>query len=98
VGRETEGIKTDYLLLTDIRDFQARYEVADAPPLAQVRIAAKLVSARTRMIVQSMDADSEVRASQNSVASVVAAMNQALSDVQSQIVDWALKAPPPSRD
>jgi cholesterol transport system auxiliary component len=97
VGRDSEGIKTDYLLLTDIREFEAHYAVADAAPMAQVRIEAKLVNTRTRMIVQSADAHSEVPASQNSVPSVVAALNQALADVQSQIVEWALNAPPPAR-
>jgi cholesterol transport system auxiliary component len=97
VGRDSEGIKSDYLLVTDIREFEARYAVADTPPVAQVRIEAKLISVRTRMIVQSTDAHSEVQATQNSVLSVVAAMNQALAGVQSQIVSWALTAPPPKR-
>lgn len=96
VGRDSEGIKTDYLLITDIREFEAHYAAVDTSPIAQVRIEAKLVSARTRMIVQSLDAHSEVLAGQNSVASVVAAMNQALANVQAQIVDWALNAPLPT--
>jgi len=95
VGRETEGIKTDYLLMTDIREFQARYAVADTPPKIEVRISAKLVSARTRVIVQTIDAHSEIQINQNSVPSVVAAMNQALANVQAQIVEWALAAPAP---
>jgi cholesterol transport system auxiliary component len=97
VGRDSEGIKSDYLLVTDIRALEARYDVADAPPMAQVRIEAKLINAHTRTIVLSSDAHSEVRAAQNSVLSVVAAMNRALADVQSQIVTWVLTAPPPKR-
>jgi len=95
VGRETEGIRTDYLLLTDIREFQAHYAVADTPPKVEVRIAAKLVSARTRMIVRTIDAHSEIQTTQNSVPGVVAAMNQALANVQAQIVEWAMAAPAP---
>jgi len=97
VGRETEGLKSDYLLVTDIRAFQARYVVADTPPKAEVRIVAKLVSARTRTIVQSIDAQSSIQAVQNSIPSVVAAMNQALASVQTQIVEWAFRAPLPER-
>jgi cholesterol transport system auxiliary component len=96
VGRETEGLKSDYLLVTDIRDFQAHYDVADTPPRIEVRIAAKLIAARTRTIIQSFDAHSEIQTTQNSVPSVVAAFNQALAAVQSQIVEWTLKAPPPA--
>jgi cholesterol transport system auxiliary component len=97
VGRETEGLKSDYLMITDIRDFQARYAVADTPPKVEVRIVAKLLNARTRTIVQSIDAQSAIQVDQNSIASVVTAMNLALANVQSQIVEWALRAPPPER-
>ncbi|MGZ6008201.1 MAG: ABC-type transport auxiliary lipoprotein family protein [Rhizomicrobium sp.] len=96
VGRDTEGLKSDFLLVTDIRDFQARYDVPDTAPVAMVRIVAKVVAARTRTIVMSIDAHSEIQAGQNSVPSVVGAFNQALSAVQARIVETVLNAPPPS--
>ncbi|MGZ5924381.1 MAG: ABC-type transport auxiliary lipoprotein family protein [Rhizomicrobium sp.] len=96
VGRDTEGLKSDFLLVTDIRDFQARYDVPDTAPVAMVRIVAKVVAARTRTIVMSIDAHSEIQAGQNSVPSVVGAFNQALSAVQARIVEAVLNAPPPS--
>lgn len=95
VGRDTEGLKSDYLLVTDIRSFEARYAAPDAAPTVSVRIVAKLIAARTRTIVMSTDAQNEVQAGQNNVTSIVAAFNQALSAVQTQIVDAALNAPPP---
>ena len=95
VGRDTEGLKSDYLLETEIRDFQARYDVADGVPTVQVRIAAKLIATRGRTIAQSFIAHSEVAAGQNSVPAAVAAFNQALSATLGQIVDWALRAPMP---
>jgi cholesterol transport system auxiliary component len=97
VGRDTEGLKSDYLLQTDIRDFQARYDVADAPPVAVVRIGAKLIAAHGRTIVQSRILHSEVQTTENSVAGAVAALDQALSDTLAQIVGWSLDAPPPPR-
>src|SRR5215472_4049592 len=36
VVRDTEGIRTDYLLKVDVRDFEARYEQPDGPPTALV--------------------------------------------------------------
>jgi len=96
VGRDTEGLKSDYLLVSDIRDFQARYASPDTPPTAVVRIVAKLIAARTRTIVMSTDARGEVPASQNNVASVIAAFNQALTTVQQKIVQAALNAPAPA--
>ena len=95
VGRDTEGLKSDYLLVTDIRDFQARYDVPDEIPVAMVRIVAKIIASHTRTIVKSIDAHSEIRAGQNSVASVVTAFGQALSAVQVQIVEEAANVPPP---
>lgn len=95
VGRDTEGLKSDYLLVTDIRSFEAHYAAPDAAPMVSVRIVAKLIAARTRTIVTSKDAQNEVQAAQNNVASVVAAFNQALSSVQTQIVDAVLNAPAP---
>jgi cholesterol transport system auxiliary component len=95
VGRDTDGLKSDYLLLTDIRDFQARYDVADGTPTAMVNITAKLVAVRGRTIVDSHAAHAEVAASQNSVPAVAQAFNQALGSAVSQIVDWTLRAPPP---
>lgn len=95
VGRDTEGLKSDYLLETDIRDFEAVYETADTAPGVVVRIQAKLVSARGRTIVKALNARAEVPAAANSVPAVVAAMNEALGTVLNQIVDWALSAPPP---
>ena len=96
VGRDTEGLKSDYLLVSDIRDFQARYAAPDTPPSAVVRIVAKLIAARTRTIVMSTDARSDVQASQNNVAAVIAAFNQALTTVQQKIVEAALSAPAPA--
>ncbi len=97
VGRDTEGLKSDYLLETDIRDFEAVYEVADTAPSVVVRIQAKLVLARTRAIVQALNARAEAQAAANDVPSVVAAMNQALGTTMSQIVGWALTAPMPPK-
>jgi cholesterol transport system auxiliary component len=96
VGRDTEGLKSDYLLVSDIRDFNARYDTPDAAPVAVVRMVAKVIAARTRTIVLSVDAHSEIQAAQNSVPSVVEAFNQALANVQTKIVQAALNAPPPT--
>ena len=95
VGRDTDGLRSDYFLQTDIRDFQARYDVPDGIPTAVVRFSVKLIQARGRVITQIMIAHSEVAATANSVPAVAAAFNQALSDALGQVVGWALDAPKP---
>ncbi|HEY0107734.1 MAG TPA: ABC-type transport auxiliary lipoprotein family protein [Rhizomicrobium sp.] len=97
VGRDTEGFKSDYLLETDIRDFQAHYDAPDAVPTAVVRIAAKMVDAHTRTITLALVADSTVPAGANSVPAAVAALNAALANVLREIVDWASGAPMPAK-
>jgi cholesterol transport system auxiliary component len=97
VGRDTEGLKSDYLLETDIRDFQAHYDVEDGIPTAQVRIAARLIAAHGHAVVQSMIAHAGTAATANSVPAVVEAFDRALGETLSQIVEWALGAPTPAR-
>jgi len=97
VARDTDGLKSDYLLQTDIRDFEAVYETADTAPSAVVRIQARLVGVHSRAIIQALDARGETPATANTVPAVVAAMNQALGDTMAQIVGWALTAPMPPK-
>jgi cholesterol transport system auxiliary component len=95
VGRDTDILRSDYLLQTDIRDFQARYDVADTPPTAEVRIAAKLIAAHGRTITQITTVHKEVPTQQNSVPAATQAMNEALSQALADIVSWTLSAPQP---
>ncbi|MBS0469545.1 MAG: membrane integrity-associated transporter subunit PqiC [Proteobacteria bacterium] len=97
IGRDTDGLKSDYLLESDIRDFQAQYSVADGIPTIEVRIVARLIAARGRSISSSLSARSEVQASENSIPAAVTAFNQALGAVIHQIVDWAATQPAPPK-
>src|SRR5262249_19329891 len=42
VDRDTSGLEADYLLQTEIKEFQARYDSADGPPQIVISIQAKL--------------------------------------------------------
>jgi cholesterol transport system auxiliary component len=96
-GRNSDGLRSDYVLTTDITDFQARYDVPDGVPTIVVRINARLVGSRSRAVLQSKSFRIEVPATANSVPAAVDAFDQALATVVSQIVDWTLTAPPPAR-
>jgi len=97
VGRDTDILRADYLLQTDIRDFQARYDVQDAPPTAVVRIACKLIAAHGRTITQTMTVQKQVPTQQNSIGAATQAMNEALGEALVDIVSWTLSAPEPQR-
>jgi cholesterol transport system auxiliary component len=95
VARDTEGLRADYRLQTDLRDFETRYDQPDGIPTAVVRIHAKLVAAAARSIATDITAEKEVRAEENSVAAAVRAMDTAFAAALAQIVDWALAMPMP---
>ena len=93
VARDTAGLESDYLLETDIHDFQARYDNAEGAPEAVVAIQAKLVRMPQREIVASLNVTQTARASANSLDAVVVAFNQAVGATVDRIATWALATP-----
>jgi cholesterol transport system auxiliary component len=96
VSREADTLHTDYTLLTDLRDFEARYATADGAPNIAVTIVAHMAEARSRKIVASLTVAFNEPAAANSVDAAVQAFDAALSKAVAQIVPWALTLPPPS--
>jgi cholesterol transport system auxiliary component len=94
VAPESEGLRTDYMLATELRDFDAQYDGASGAPTVVVDIAAKLIDSRGKVIA-ARETRQTAPAAQNSVASVVAAFNQATSAALTDLVSWALQSPPP---
>ena len=93
VAKDVEGIKADYVLQTEVRAFDARYDQADAPPRIEVDITAKLIAVRGAAIVAARDFHAEAQAAANSVPAAVAAFDQAVSSILADIVRWVLAAP-----
>jgi cholesterol transport system auxiliary component len=94
VARDSDAVRADYYLATDLRDFEARYDEADGVPAAVVRIGARMIAARTRDIAGYTESSREVRAARNSVEAAVEALVAAFSGVLDEIVPWALGMPP----
>lgn len=87
VQRQSGGYKSDFILTTDIEDFEVDATAGD--PAAHIRIAAKLVRSRDRTIVAGRSFEASVPASGNFDAAI-AAFDSALQSVLPQIVDWTL--------
>jgi len=93
VASDSDGARADYILSTNLLDFEARYDQPDGIPVAVVRIGAKMIGALKRNIAGSFEAAEEVPASQNSIEAAVVAFDEALGRALAKIVAWALDTP-----
>ena len=89
VGRDAAGLKPDYILQSDLRDFQAEYGEGGGAT-AHVRLIAKLVQMPDRRITRTVTAEASAPASAKDMAAIVVAFEQALGQALSQIVTGIL--------
>lgn len=95
VDRDTSGLEADYVLQTEIRDFQARYDEPEGAPRIVINIQAKLARMPQREIAANLNATQETTASANDLDSIVVAFNQATGAAIAQIVAGTLAMPSP---
>ncbi|MGB0576728.1 MAG: ABC-type transport auxiliary lipoprotein family protein [Alphaproteobacteria bacterium] len=96
VGRQSVNLRTDYTLLTDLREFQSELSPG-GNPVAHVRINAKLVRFPDRVIVATMSADEKIPATGAKLKNVIQAFDKALGRALKKIVNWGLTSVPPER-
>ena len=92
VARKSTDLRADYVLKTDLREFQAEYS-GDGPPIIHVKLNAKLVKMPQRTIIASFKSKRETRSGGTELIDVIRAFDQGLGKVLKEIVSWALKAP-----
>jgi cholesterol transport system auxiliary component len=90
VGRQTVALRADYLLKTELREFQAEY-FDTTPPNAHVAINAKLVEMPQRRIVGSSEFGAKVQAEADRLQDIVYAFDEALGKVLKDLVIWTLE-------
>ncbi len=93
VARESIGLRANYQLQPDLRNFEAMYFYGQ-PPIVRVRIIAKLVRLPDRQIIGVASFERCVRARVDSIPNVVQAFDQALGSVVKRLVAWTLRTPP----
>ena len=87
VGREAIGLRPDFILKTDLREFQAIYYDTEGPaPTILVRMNAKLVEMPERRIVASNTFESKWPAASNGFKDIIAGFDEALGQVIKRIV------------
>ncbi len=101
VGREAIGLRSDYLLKTEVREFQAEFDgtkigsakattAPENPPEVRVRINAKLIKMPQRSIIASQTFENLVKSDENSMNSIIHAFDDALGKALKDIVVWSL--------
>ena len=89
IGREAIGLRADFVLKSELREFQAEY-FAQAAPRVRVTINAKLVKMPTRVIVGSTNFEHYGSAGVDNMANIIAAFDDALGKVLKRLVEWTI--------
>jgi cholesterol transport system auxiliary component len=95
VGREGVGLRPDYVLKTDLREFEAIYEEGSPNPVIWVRINAKVVKMPERRIVSSATFERREASAGTKLPDIVAAFDEALGHTLKRIVMFVLEEPKP---
>lgn len=93
VGRKAIGLRSDYNLKTEMREFQAEYFDAASIPTVRVRLNAKLVQLPQRTIIASKTFEAAVKSEGTEIRQVIRAFDQALGKVLRHTVEWTLRKP-----
>jgi len=91
VGREAVGLRADFVLKSELREFQAEY-FGSATPEAHVAINAKLVRMPDRDIIASETFAAKVLSETDSLDIVIQAFDEALGKVLRRLVEWTIAA------
>jgi cholesterol transport system auxiliary component len=93
IGRESVGLRADFILNPEIRHFEAVYDSANGLPEIWVAINVRLVNPSSRDVVAQTLFERRERASANDVPSIVSAFDEALGGVMKEIVVWTVNNP-----
>ena len=92
IGRESLGLRSDFVLKSELREFQAEYYNLEpgAAPRIRVNISAKLVKMPRRVIIASQSFERVEQAAADNIKAVVDAFDTALGKVLRDLVVWTL--------
>lgn len=94
VGRETTGLRADFILKSELREFQAEYydRTTGSPPEIHIRVSATLIQMPRRAIIDRFEADYQMTAASNRFVDVIRGFDEALGKVLSKLVRETLLA------
>jgi len=90
VGRQAIGLRGDYDLKPELREFHAElFENTDAP-LIRVRINTKVIKQPSAVIIASENFERTASAEGDKIEHIVAAFDEALGSVMKRVIGWTL--------
>ncbi len=89
VGRDSVALRADYILKSDLREFQADY-IAGPKPRVHITIIARLVKMPRRAIIGSKKFEAVIEARADTMEAIIAAFDEALGKVLKRLVEWTL--------
>ncbi len=89
IGRQSLGLRADYRLKTELREFQAEY-LSEGMPTVRVRINAKLIRTRSREIIAGLTFEDIQRSTDTNMDALIFAFDEALGEVMQELVEWTL--------
>lgn len=92
LARDSLSLRADYLLRSELRDFQAVYSRLGEAPEVRVTLSVQLVRMPERIAVGGRLFEARARAAEDSLAAVAQAFEAAFAEVQRALVDWVLSA------
>jgi cholesterol transport system auxiliary component len=92
VGRDAVGLRSDYVLKTELRHLEALY-FQGGMPLVYIEVNAKLVKMPERVIIANQTWARKIPAASPALDDVVLAFDDASGKILKRIVEWALAAP-----
>lgn len=90
VGRQAVGLRADYNLKWELRQFQAEYFNGETIATARVRLSVKVVKQPRASIVGSKSVTASAKATGTNTRAVIKAFEQALGEVLEDTVAWTL--------
>jgi cholesterol transport system auxiliary component len=90
VGKQTIGLRSDFNLVSDLREFQAEYKPGSQIPSVRVQINVKIVKQPRQQIIASNNFERVVEAKSADIKDVVLAFDDALGKVLRRVVEWTL--------
>jgi cholesterol transport system auxiliary component len=89
VGRDSIALRADYILKTDLREFQAEYMKGPNPRI-RVTMIARLVKMPRRAIVGTKKFETVIEAQADTMEAIIGAFDIALGKVLKRLVEWTL--------